>query len=430
MMNVKTASRFFRYLQSPLVVLLTLPAGIAFLVGILSPILVALERNFASGAASPFVLQFDADSARGLLTVVAAAAITALSLTYSLVLVVFTLAAGNIGPRLLKRFSSDPVNQITAGIFGGTFLYALVTILFVHSDFVPKFTIAGSVVLAILCVFQLIFFVRHVSQSVTIDDEIAEISDQLTEALDRHIQLLEENGDPPEADCRQELVAGKAGYVGAVNEKSLVSLGKEHDLTVKLVARPGGFLLSDEPLVDLSKEVDDDLAQEIRSHIAIDSTRSQTRPIEFSVNLLVEIALRALSPGVNDAYTAIAAIDSLSSAFAKIASKDLRPLCYLDDDNKLRLIMPELSVKNLVGLAYHPLRRSCAQNLLVAQALARALSRLYGVGGADMEDIVTTHTTLLIEELERTNHITHDIGSVTECLPEKFRHKKKEVLEQ
>lgn len=420
-MILKKPTNFVRLLENPFVVLLTLPAGIAFFIGILSPIIVMLEKAYSSGAASPFILQFDAESARGLLSVIAAAAITALSLAYSLVLVVFTLAAGNIGPRLLKRFSSDPVNQITAGIFGGTFLYAMVTIVFVQSEFVPKVTIAGSVLLAILCVFQLIFFVRHVSQSVTIDDEIAKITDQLTAALDTHIRLLEENDEPVDVECTRELVAGQAGYVGAINEEALIGLGNENDVIIELVKSPGRFLLSDETLVRLSRDVSDETTDKIRSLIDIDAARSQTRPIEFSVHLLVEIALRALSPGVNDAYTAIAAIDSLSNAFAMIVDKKLRPLCYQDERGKARLVMPELSVKSLVGQAFHPLRRAAAQNLLVAQALARALSRLYGVGGSAIEDIITKHASLLIEELRRADHFDHDIGSVTECLPKNFR---------
>lgn len=408
-------------LRYPFVMLLTLPALIALSIAALSPIVVTVEQSISFADKTPFILRFEADSARGILSVVAAAAITALSLTYSLVLVVFTLAAGNIGPRLLKRFSSDPINQVTAGIFGGTFLYALVTLIFVQTEFVPRITIAGAVLLAILCVFQLIFFVRHVSQSVTIDDEIAKITQQLGSALADHLRKLEEVNDLPDTDCPHELNAGTAGYVGAVNEAALVALAAQHDLTLRLEKPPGQFVLGDEVLLVMSGTVDDEVADEIRSLIDIDHARSQTRPIEFSIHLLVEIALRALSPGVNDAYTAIAAIDSLSSAFATIADENLRPLCILDEDDTARLIMPELSVKSLVGQAFHPLRRAAADNLLVAQSLARALARLQAVGGAAMEDIIEKHAALMVRELERAGHLDHDIGSVTEYLPEKYR---------
>ena len=140
------------FLRRPFVVLLTVPAGIALLIGILPFALLLIEKQFFPVAANIAILQLDFESSRTALTVVAGGAMTALSLTYSLVLVVYTLAAGNIGPRMLERFSSDLVNQITAGIFGGTFLYALISILLLERAFVPKITVIGGGLLAILCV--------------------------------------------------------------------------------------------------------------------------------------------------------------------------------------------------------------------------------------------------------------------------------------
>ena len=107
-----------RQLHTPLVMLLTLPAGIALALWAMAPILALLERGYLDDPYAILGFSFAPDTARNVLAVFAGGAITALSLTYSLVLVVFTLAAGNIGPRLLKRFTSEPVNQVTAGIFG------------------------------------------------------------------------------------------------------------------------------------------------------------------------------------------------------------------------------------------------------------------------------------------------------------------------
>jgi len=410
------------FYRNPVVVLFTIPAGIAFGIGALAPIVILIENSFSLGVSGIFLLKFDADSARSVLTTVAAAAITTLSLTYSLVLVVFTLAAGNIGPRLLKRFSAETVNQVTAGLFGGTFLYALFALAFVHPNFVPRVTIGGAVLLSMLCVFQLIFFVRHVSESVTIDDEIAKITNRLGAALEAHINRVDEAADIPDIDYKTNLDAGKAGYVGAISEAELVALAAREDLVVRMERTPGGFLLSDESLLALSNSVDNDVADEIRGLIDIDPSRSQSRPIEFNIHLLVEIALRALSPGVNDAYTAIAAIDSLSSAFSRIADRQGCPLCLSDDSGNARLILPELSFNDLVGQAFHPLRRAAAGNLPVAQALARALARLNGIGRENINDVLAKNAELLLRELKRAGHFEHDIDSVRNNLPGKFRN--------
>ena len=186
----------FSLLRRPVVVLLTLPAGIALSLCVLPFTTMALDVYLAGCGALPAVLRFSEETARTLLTVVAGGAMTALSLTYSLVLVVFTLAAGNIGPRLLARFASEPVNQVTAGILGGTFLYSLTTLVFMKAGFVPGFTVAGSGALAIISVVQLIYFVRHVSESVSVDSEIADISHRLTKQLE---MLVAASADDEEA---------------------------------------------------------------------------------------------------------------------------------------------------------------------------------------------------------------------------------------
>ncbi|GKX35783.1 MAG: hypothetical protein MnENMB40S_34010 [Rhizobiaceae bacterium MnEN-MB40S] len=411
-------SFIFKY---PVVVLFTIPAIIAFSIGALAPILVVIESRFDLGVSGYFILKFNDESARSVLSAIAGAAITTLSLTYSLVLVVFTLAAGNIGPRLLKRFSTETVNQVTAGLFGGTFLYALVALAFVHPNFVPRITVGGAVLLSMLCVFQLIFFVRHVSESVSIDDEIAKITMRLGEALTKHMNRVDEAGDSPDIDCEEGLDAGSAGYIGAIAEDDLVALANREDIVVRVVMSPGGFVLSDETLLALSKQVGDDVADEIRKLVHIEPSRSQSRPIEFNIHLLVEIALRALSPGVNDAYTAIAAIDSLSSALARIADRTTRPLFLCDEKSKVRVVLPELSFGDLLGQAFHPLRRASADNLPVAQALARALARLYGLGNKENDEVLTEHAQLLIMELKRSGHFDHDIDSVRSNLPASVR---------
>lgn len=418
----------FSFLRSPLVVLLTLPAGIAFCIGLLPLPMVYLDTTFGRAAFDILPLQFDTESARTLLSVVAAGAMTALSLAYSLVLVVFTLAAGNIGPRLLKRFTTELVNQVTAGILGGTFLYALVAILFVHPDFVPKLTIVGALVLAVLSVFQLIYFVRNVSESITIDDEIASITTQLDNALVEYRNKARTAREFSDNDFEfvEELSAGKSGYIGEIAEESLAEVASELDIVIKIESAPGNFTLADESIIAVTRKLDESDAKRIRECINVEPARSESRPVEFSVNLLVEIALRALSPGVNDPYTAIAAIDSLSSAFSGIAREPVQPLTFSDKSGNIRLILPELSLKNMIGLTFHPLRRAAGHNIMVAQALARALSRLYHLADEPLREILDIHADLLIQEVRHYEHLDHDLQSVREWLPDNFAEAKQE----
>ncbi|WP_373086189.1 DUF2254 domain-containing protein [Sneathiella sp.] len=415
-------------LRRPFVILQTVPAAIALSIGLLSPIIVYAEMQLTKESAYSFSVLFEAESARMMLSIVAGGAMSALTLTYSLVLEVFTLAAGNIGPRMLKRFTSDIVNQVTAGIFGGTFLYALLALLFVEQDFVQKFTVIGSGLLAILCVMQLIFFVRHVSKSVTIDDEIADITDRLKTAIEaRYSHSDDKNGKDDEYGIGEfcfEIKAQKSGYVNVLEKDKLVEIAKEKGLTLSLRAQLGIYTLKDELLIEATEDLDEDTVSSIQDLISIQPSRSEDSPIEFSINLLIEIALRALSPGVNDTFTGMATVDSLSNALSEaVARGRVSSSSAKDEDGKIRLIMPETSVERLVNQAFHPLRRAAAQDILMAQCLARAYVRIHNAGGENMRKQIENHGTLLIRELEKAGYLDEDIDSVAKNLPMNIRKK-------
>ncbi len=409
----------FRYAGQSLFVLLTLPAGIAFSIGALAPLFVILERYFATGKLSPFILQFEAESARAVLSTIAGGAMTALSLTYSLVLVVFTLAAGNIGPRLLKRFTSELVNQVTAGIFGGTFLYAVGTLYFIQQDFVPKITVFMAGVLAILSVMQLIYFVRHVSQSITIDDEIAEITNTLITTLRQLHDTNEDKQEIPDTLAfNAEIPIGSTGYIGSIARDTLLRIADKNDLVIKINKQTGSFVLANEPCILLSREVDEAVRGEICSCLSIERSRSSGGTVEFSINLLVEISLRALSPGVNDTFTAIAAVDSMSSAFSEVANMQLDQICVVNDDGVVRVILANESLKEMFGGAFHPLRRASRSNILMSQSLARVYSRLFLSGSKNVKDIMRKHATLLMRDIQESDFLEEDIASVREIMPQ------------
>ncbi len=392
----------------------------AGVLGLLPFPLVWLERAWP--ALTDLLPSFAPGTASDLLAIIATAAMTALSLTYSLTLIVFTLAAGSIGPRLLKRFTSDRISHITAGAFAGTFLYTLNCIAFVAPEGRPSLTVLVALLLAAHAVLQLIFFVRHVAQTVSIDDEVAEIADRLSTVLKEHRTRYSALDEVPDEDAFETSIeADRPGYVGAIDERLLVQVAKEHDLIARIVARPGGFVAEGEAILKLSKSVDEDVAARIQAAMQVEPSRSAGREVEFSIHLLVEIALRALSPGVNDVYTAIAVSDGISGAIADILDQDDAPIGILDDDGEPRLILPGLSIWELVGQAYHPLRSAGRNSILMTQALARAFGRLYVAGDAPVKEVMRLHADLLVRDLAEGGHLERDVDSVLQFLPADLR---------
>lgn len=413
--------RILRFLREPFSLLLMAPAAIAIGVGSISVPLLWIEHAWPDLA--ELLPSFSPDTARSVLTVIATAAMTALSLAYSLTLVVFTLAASAIGPRLLKRFTSDHVSQITAGAFAGCFLYALLALTFLPEQHRVSLTVLFGLFLAGHAVLQLIFFVHHVARSVSIDDEVADIAGRLNRALDAHRKRYTALSETPEDDAfATEVKCLRSGYIGVVDEADLVRLAAEHELVVRINERPGAFVLEGAPLALLSKPADDEVLAEIADMIDLDPSRSEGREIEFSIHLLVEIGLRALSPGVNDQYTAIAVSDAISGAVVDILSGEHKPSGLVDETGAPRLIVPGLSAKQLIGQAYHPLRRAGAGSILMSQALARAFGRLHAAAehAADRE-MIAGHAALLLESLETEAHLPSDLESVVEFLPEALR---------
>lgn len=409
----------FNFLKRPFVALLTVPAFISMGIGLLPLASIWIEHQFAKGILSPYVLQIGPDSARSVLSTIAAGSMTALSLTYSLVLLVFTLAAGNIGPRLLKRFTSDTINQVTAGIFGGTFLYALLTILFVEDDFVPKFTITIAGGLAVLSVLQLIFFVRHVSKSVTVDEEIGEITTNLRESLKIKFreQTGHENAESQGKPFENEYVSSLSGYIGAVDDDTLLEWAEKEDFLIRMEIAQGGYVVKGQRLLTSDKKLNDGQVEKCLGAIVIEDARSPENEIDFSTNLLVEIGLRALSPGVNDTFTALASVNSLSGALSEVVEYNSEPSEMTDSEGIARLFKPGISPARLIDQAFSPIRRASASNILMAEGIARALARLYVNAGKEAKEEIKKQVRDLNKVLTNTNQLKTDIESVKSYLP-------------
>ena len=295
---------------------------------------------------------------------------------------------------------------------------------FIEPGFAPTFATLGAGILALVSVLQLIYCVRHVSTSVMIDDEIAQIAKRLTAALEAHresYQKLDEKLSVDSFDA--DLKAPRGGYVGQCDEVQLITVAAAAGVVVKLTVAPGEFVLEGDVIATVSKSVDEETEEKLLDLLAIDSARSAEREIEFSIDLLVEIALRALSPGVNDAYTAIAAADSLSAALSDVAGLEAAPTGRCDEAGDPRLIVPGLAFDQLTARAFHPLRRASANNVLVAQAIARALTRMYLSGNEAARETVKQHADLLREELSKANHLDVDVQSIDDLLPRDVRAK-------
>ena len=396
--------------------LATVPGLIALALFAVAQIVLWIDRTFDAALRDWWdgSLVVPYDTATTVLSTVAAGALTTLGLVYSLVLVVFTTAAGNIGPRLLPRFTSDRINQITAGLFGGLFLFALAVLFATTPVHVPPLGLFLTVALAVLAVLQLILFVNAAARSVQVDAEVAEIARQLEAGM---AELLA-NADWRDADDRVErrsvgtFRAWSSGYLGRIDVDALADLAARHDVFLTLTRGAGDFVLENEPLARADRSPDgalDVFQNDLRDAIELTPSRSPEADVEYAINLLIEIALRALSPGINDTYTAIASVDRLSAALARPLRDGLRGNVRLRNGVP-RLLLPSPSLSGLVATVFGPLRRAASGNVLMHEAILEALDRLHDVAAPDAKGLLRREAALVLEEAARADLLAHDMA--------------------
>ena len=336
-------------------------------------------------------LRIGPDGARQVLATIASSMITVASLVFSMTLVTLTLASSQLGPRLITRFMRDTTNQVVLGTFLATFVYALL-VLETVSDTTPVTFVPHSLdhlrpAPDARQPVRLIFFIHHVAVfDFQADSVIAAVSDELSRAIAHRFPQVEVSGaGVPETPFLDHLAeppgvvrSPKSGYVQAIDGRALLKRATAEDLLIKVEQRPGDFVIGGAPLLRVWPRVrlTDELALTLREPIVVGRQRTPTQDIDFAVSALVEIALRALSPGINDPQTAIACIDRLAGALAELMRRPEPPALVPDDDGALRLMVTPASFETVAGIAFNPIREAGRINAWVLRRLADVLTSL------------------------------------------------------
>lgn len=268
--------------------------------------------------------------ARALLGAVATSTIGVAGTTFSITVAALSLASGQMGPRLLRNFVRDPGNQLALGVFLGTFAYTLVVLRTVRSAaegaFVPHIGVSGAMALALLCVATLVWFVHHIATGINVETVIELVHEDLSAAVRR---LTLERPDPPppdDAPCDggAPVVLPRSGYLRALDDGALADWAAEQGATLVLLVRPGDYIQPGLPVVELFPAAATEGVEEaLAGAFSLGSRQAATQDLEFAVRQLVEVAVRALSPGVNDPFTAMAVLDRLGAALCELAPRHL-----------------------------------------------------------------------------------------------------------
>ncbi len=332
-----------------------------------------------------FLYSGDAEDAPQFLSNLVTAMITMATLVVSITMVVLTLAAQQLGPRLIRSFMADRRTQLTLGLFIATVVYLLLVLRSTYgaTDRVPNLAVTGGTALVLLCLVALLAFVHHLARSIIADNVV----DRVGEALDADIQRLlpESNIDQCPAPSRRPsergapLYFGHSGYVQTVDYRRMVDIAKDANATIELAFKAGHHAIQGSIYGWMAppEAATDEVRHKIEQCVRLGGERASIQDLETSIRQLVEVALRALSPGINDPFTAIAVIDRLTASLAKIRLRGAPQSVWADDGDNARLVAPRSTFADSVDVAFRQIRQNSAGQVAVLIRLVESLGQLF-----------------------------------------------------
>jgi uncharacterized membrane protein len=335
------------------------------------------------------------DAARQILAAIAAAIITVVGVVYSITIVALTLASTQFGPRMLRNFVRSFGIQLTLGVFVATFLYSVLALITISQQgarvFVPHLTITVDFVLVLADLGVLIYFIHHVATSIQLNQVIAGIAADLNRGIDVEAAVAAEERrnaisqiGPSEADVEAWLeehgarvLAVKSGFLQVIDRDLLVTEARRAGAVVRLLYQPRHFIVERRELAHVwPPEAAPAIQRTLERAHFVGPYRTRSQDMVLAIDQLVEIAIRALSPAVNDTFTALACIDWLSAGLARLAAVPMPDRVHRDPTGHIRLIEAELPYRRLVDRAFDKVRQAGRGMPAVAIRQLEALARI------------------------------------------------------
>jgi uncharacterized membrane protein len=362
-----------------------LAVGLLQLDTALSPEEIGLEWLAFGGGAS---------AARSILGTIGGSMVGVVGVLFSVTVVALTLAAQQYTPRVLREFTSDRSNQIVFGMFIGTFVYCLMVMRSVrgdgYGDFVPSFAVTGAMILAIVSLGSLIYFIHHVTVSIQVSYLIAQLARETHDSIDRLFpepvgrdadEVVDANSSSLEpCPGRQMLVRSpRSGYIQTLDHDALLKYAAERGVVVRLEQRIGEFVSQGMPLAvvwPVDGAGGNAGCEDLADCFAIGSVRTMHQDAEYGVRQILDIAVRALSPSMNDPTTAVTAIDYLGSILHHIGNRDIPSPFRKDNRGRLCVIARGANFETMANLAFNEIRQYAEGSVSVIIRVLQVAAKL------------------------------------------------------
>lgn len=387
-MSERLASRWYAARES----LWFLPALLTLAAALMAVGLVDVDRELALDRRGGRFWAFGggAEGARGVLQAIAGSLITVTGTVFSITIIALQLASSQFTPRVLRTFTRDRGVQLVLGVFVGTFTYALLVLRVVRSEaddverFVPGVAVGGAILLALVSVGHLIYFVHHVASSIRVSDVLERVTQDGLALIERrslngiggHVSAAATSQAVPDT-LPAVVLADDDGYLQTVSIAALLGLESSGDLTIRIERVVGDFVLSGEPLASIwpALAATEELATMVRRGCVLGPDRTLEEDAELPIRQLADIAVKALSPGINDPTTATTCLDRLAQLLARAAHNDPAP-AFRREDSPVCLVVSAVPFGGLVETAFGQVAHYGAGDATVIVHLLHLLGRL------------------------------------------------------
>ena len=417
-----------------------LPSILVILSISLSFLLLWFDRTYAEiiTAQLPWLFSGTASSAQQLLGVIAASTITVISIAFSLTILAMQQASAQYTPRVLRNFTSDKGNQLVLGVYIATFVYALLILRAVREAdsttgaFVPSVSASVGILLALLCIGLLVYFINHVATSLQATTVIRRVHTDLLDQINTLYPADIGKPAPQHHAISQRLApdsqvrADKGGFVVRIDEQALESL---RDNSIKQIEVPisiGEFVATGQIIATVtgSKNPTGAIYNEIHSAVIINNQRSITDDPLFAIRQLVDIAMRGLSPGVNDITTSNYCIYFLGDALGLLAQKEFPQSVRTLTNSDAKLYLNKPSWEDFVFHAFRQIMQYIDTNRQVLDVLVHTLERIIDqLPNKERAEPISS----LINELENSISVYTKLSSDKSIIKGQLRHLRKKI---
>ena len=389
----------------------------------------------------PWKLRATPDDARTILSVVATSVLGVAGVTFSITMVAVSFASSNYGPRLINNFMRDRGSQYTLGTFIGTFVYCLTVLTHLHgpmtSDsgqeldaFIPNLSISVALLLTFASISMLIFYIHHITETINIENIISGIGHNLKKRItelfpnrDTDIPLVEDVDFDTAIHGRvvQEVSAASIGYIQTIDMDRLSTLAQEQDLLISVHYRPGDFTTTHDCLMSIWSSSPAEIPPDsLRQCFATGQERTEHQNVLFLVEQLSEVIARALSPGINDPYTAISCMNWFRTALMEYLYQD-NPAADAEkghdqlDWNRARIQLRPVEFSRLCSVMFdHTRQYVAADRITTLHTMALIGECAWHAGPGPARELLLTHLLKLHDCSTGYLSDTREAGDITQ----------------